>query len=296
MKIAIITPNEDGRGTTAIRDGINATDYKPQWIDPRLYSISDYVNKGCRAAIVGHKTNDDIIEKIQKPVIIWYPDIRNLSQYKKYGILDTFSKADYVFVKSTAKLNKLRSTNKNTYYFKQSVSPKVYKPQPKTNEYKTDVVFAGSVEHHFHQERIDWVDRLEAENFDFSLYGDRNNPAIIDPTEYSKMCRSAKINVDMSAMLPESEGYLSARAYQVWGCGGFLIARRSYNMEDYFPIKGDNKICDTWLDIDELVDKCYYYINHPGERKKIARNGLEWFKEEGSSVHVVKRILDKAGL
>lgn len=294
MKIAVLTGRLDGRSTRAIIDGAKELGHTATFIDRKIYDLPSTVSKKFDLSILEWKLSDSAIEQITIPTVLWYPDVRNFQEYYNTGMVGTVEKVDYAFVKSTRYLDKWRTINPNTYYFRQSVSPLQYTPPEEITEddrekYGCDVVFAGSVRKHHHQEREYFHKALQLANFDYNLWGDNGRVRISDPREYAKMCRCSKVNVGMTGMLPEMEGYQSARAYQVWACGGFLLAKRCRNMEEYFPV---GEICDTWGDKKELIEKCWYWIEHPDERREIAKRGREWFVSQGSSVHVMARILD----
>ena len=292
MEFRVLTPSRDGRSTTAIVDGLRLLGHDAYWTDPKIYGLVDYCSRA-DGVFVTKNTSTEILRHVNSPTILWYPDVRDFAVYERTNMVDVVEEVDYMLVKTTRYIDKWRSYNRNTHYFKQSVSPEVYSPPDEItpsdhSKFDCDVVFCGTTDQHYHGERREWVDTLRDADFDFKLWCGDGNERVEDPDQYAKMVKCSKINIGMSARLPESEGYLSARAYMVWACGGFFLARRCKNFYNYFP----ENICDTWVDTDELVDKCHYWINHPEERKQIAENAREWFLEEGSSKSVMERILD----
>lgn len=83
-----------------------------------------------------------------------------------------------------------------------------------------------------------------------------------------KVFHLSKINLNMT-IRPIQSG-LSLRVYDVLGSGGFLITNYQPELEELFEIGKD---LEVYTSIDELIDKCRYYLAHDKERCQIAQNG-----------------------
>lgn len=92
-------------------------------------------------------------------------------------------------------------------------------------------------------------------------------------TEMPKVFHLSKINLNIT-IRPIQSG-LSLRIWDVLGCGGFLITNYQEELPDHFTPGVD---LETFSDLDELVDKCRYYLTHEDIRLKIARTGYEKVK------------------
>lgn len=92
-------------------------------------------------------------------------------------------------------------------------------------------------------------------------------------TEMPKAFRLSKINLNMT-IKPIQTG-LPLRIFDICGCGGFLMTNYQAELPDYFEIGTD---IVAYSSMDELVDKCAYYLNHEEERRQIAQNGYQKVK------------------
>lgn len=65
---------------------------------------------------------------------------------------------------------------------------------------------------------------------------------------------------------------IKARNFEVPGCGAFLITEAADNFEDYYQ---DGKEVVIYQDMDDLIEKIRYYLEHDDEREKIAQAGYQ---------------------
>lgn len=144
------------------------------------------------------------------------------------------------------------------------------------------------------KERILTLNTL-AEHFDVSLYtrsdvSKLKNVRICGGVktieEMPKVFRLSKINLNMT-MRPIQTG-LPLRIFDIMGCGGFLMTNYQEEISDYFEIGSD---LETYTSLEELVDKCGYYLEHDDIRQKIARNGYEKVKSEHNYMSRIKEML-----
>uniref|UniRef100_UPI0040571DAD CgeB family protein n=1 Tax=Acetatifactor sp. TaxID=1872090 RepID=UPI0040571DAD len=103
-------------------------------------------------------------------------------------------------------------------------------------------------------------------------------------TEMPKVFHLSKINLNMT-IKPIQTG-LPLRIFDILGCGGFLMTNYQEELPEMFEIGVD---LEAYSSMEELVDKCAYYLEHEEERKQIAVNGYRKVKENYS---YQKRILE----
>lgn len=87
-------------------------------------------------------------------------------------------------------------------------------------------------------------------------------------TQMPKIFHLSKINLNMT-IKPIQSG-LPLRIFDILGCGGFLMTNYQPELTDYFEIGVD---VEAYSSLEELVDKCAYYLSHEKERETIAQNG-----------------------
>ena len=89
-----------------------------------------------------------------------------------------------------------------------------------------------------------------------------------------KVFHLSKINLNMT--MKSIQSGLPLRIFDIMGCGGFLMTNYQAELTDYFEIGKD---LEAYSSLDELIDKCAYYLTHEDERKKIALQGYETVKQ-----------------
>lgn len=130
-------------------------------------------------------------------------------------------------------------------------------------------------------ERIRTLNRL-AEEFRVDLYTRSNtnklknvclHGGIKTLTEMPKVFHTSKINLNMT-IRPIQSG-LPLRIFDILGCGGFLMTNYQSELDDHFEIGTD---LEAYSSIEELVEKCHYYLKNEDIRKKIAQSGYQKVK------------------
>ena len=105
-------------------------------------------------------------------------------------------------------------------------------------------------------------------------------------TEMPKIFHLSKINLNMT-IKPIQAG-LPLRIFDILGCGGFLMTNFQQELPEYFEIGVD---LEAYSSMDELVDKCAYYLEHEDARKQIALNGYRRVCEGHTYVHRMKEMI-----
>jgi len=104
--------------------------------------------------------------------------------------------------------------------------------------------------------------------------------------EMPKIFNLSKINLNMT-IRPIETG-LPLRCFDIMGCGGFLMTNYQSELTDMFEIGVD---LEAYSSIEELIDKCAYYLEHEDERKAIAYNGYMKVKNNYTYFHRMKDML-----
>lgn len=89
-------------------------------------------------------------------------------------------------------------------------------------------------------------------------------------TEMPKVFNLSKINLNMTIHAIETGA--SLRIWDIMGCGGFLMSNYQEELLEYLEPGVD---FDYYTTLDELIDKCGFYLENEDVRKKIALNGYE---------------------
>ena len=93
-------------------------------------------------------------------------------------------------------------------------------------------------------------------------------------TEMPKIFNISKINLNMT-IKPIQTG-LPLRIFDIMGCGGFCMTNYQAEIPELFEIGAD---LEAYGSLEELADKCSYYLTHEDERRQIALNGYRKVKE-----------------
>lgn len=92
--------------------------------------------------------------------------------------------------------------------------------------------------------------------------------------EMPKIFQCSKINLNPTAKSIKTG--ISQRIWDIMGSGGFLISNYQAELPEHFELGKD---IETYGSMEELADKCAYYLEHEEERKAIAKNGYEKVKK-----------------
>lgn len=105
-------------------------------------------------------------------------------------------------------------------------------------------------------------------------------------TEMPLIFAQSRINLNMT-VYPIRSG-LSLRIWDVLGCGGFLLTGQQPELNDYF-IPGRD--LETFSSIEEMLDKCAFYLAHEDIRMRIAASGRQKVLKEHTYLHRIGRML-----
>lgn len=119
------------------------------------------------------------------------------------------------------------------------------------------------------------------------LQGVRTHGGVTTLTEMPKIFHLSKINLNMT-IKPIQTG-LPLRIFDIMGCGGFLMTNYQSELTEHFEIGVD---LEAYASMEELVDKCAYYLEHEEERKQIALNGYRKVCEQHTHIHRMKEMIE----
>ena len=133
----------------------------------------------------------------------------------------------------------------------------------------------------FHASEIDRIRTLNllAEYFKVDLYTSsdassvpkvRTHGAVGSLNEMPKIFHLSKINLNLT-MKPIQSG-LPLRIFDIMGCGGFCLTNYQEEISDYFEIGKD---LETYSSLEELIEKCAFYLENDDIRREIAIRGYE---------------------
>ena len=104
-----------------------------------------------------------------------------------------------------------------------------------------------------------------------------------------KVFHLSKINLNIT--IKSIQTGLPLRIFDIMGCCGFLMTNYQAELTDYFEIGRD---LEAYSSLDELVDKCAFYLEHEDIRQKIARNGYEKIRQHHTYHHRIAEMLRNA--
>lgn len=147
-------------------------------------------------------------------------------------------------------------------------------------------------------ERIQTLNQL-ADYFQVSLYTRSNTDRLRNVqvkggvktlTEMPLVFANSSINLNMT--MRSIKTGLPLRIYDIMGCGGFLMTNYQAELPEYFEIGKD---LEAYGSMDELLDKCNYYLQHEEERARIARSGYEKVKQFHTYEQRVQKMIFEVG-
>lgn len=143
-------------------------------------------------------------------------------------------------------------------------------------------------------ERITVLNTL-AQNFKVDLYTKSpadflQNVNVHTSVDYytimNKIFYLSKINLNIT--LSSIETGVPQRILDIMGCGGFVLTNYQEELEDMFVI---GKEIEVFRNIEELMEKCTYYLSHEKERLTIAMNGYKKVRDSFSYQHQLQKMI-----
>lgn len=97
----------------------------------------------------------------------------------------------------------------------------------------------------------------------------------------------SKINLNIS--LRSIRSGIPLRAFDIIGCGGFLLSNYQADFADCF-VAGED--FDFYEDENDLLNKLDYYLSHDSIRAEIAANGQRKLTEQHTFLHRIRQMLE----
>ena len=94
-------------------------------------------------------------------------------------------------------------------------------------------------------------------------------------TEMPVIFHNSDINLNTTSKSIRSG--IPLRLWDIMASGGFVLSNFQVELPEYFEL---GIHLDTYASMDELLEKCDYYLSHEKQRKEIAANGLEEIKQK----------------
>ncbi len=118
-------------------------------------------------------------------------------------------------------------------------------------------------------------------------YPEINNIGMVDYyREAPLVYQNSKINLNIS--LRSIQSGIPLRAFDIMGCGGFLLTNYQGDFMEHF-VPGEDFV--YYENRQDLAEKVAYYLSHEEERKQIARSGYEKVKQFHTYRHRVAEML-----
>lgn len=125
----------------------------------------------------------------------------------------------------------------------------------------------------------------------FKVYGNGwgDNSGNVNSSQYeeAKIYRGCKIAISISHY--NVDGYFSDRLGRALCSGSMVLSHDYKGIEKDFHV---GQHLAVFNHLDDMVDRCQYYLDNPVEREQIALNGQQHASKEYSYQNIVKQIIE----
>ena len=218
-------------------------------------------------------------------------------------IIDSAPFYDHIFCQGTEAIELLDQEGiQGAQWLPMACDPDEHRPVELSAEekerYGNDVVFVGS----YYQGRAELFEGLV--NFDLGIWGpgwekleakSKLRKCIkgshTPPSEWLKIYSASKIVLvthyqDSEERFPVYQA--SPKIFEAMACGAFVI---SDNQRDVFSLFKDGEHLIRFDNPGELVEKIKYYLDHPDERKEVAKRGRKEVLKNHTYEHRIETLL-----
>ena len=105
--------------------------------------------------------------------------------------------------------------------------------------------------------------------------------------EMPNVFRRSRINLNIT--LRGMKSGIPLRAFDIMGCGGFLLSNFQADFLDFF-VPGEDFV--YYESKEDLLQKIDYYLDHEEERQAIAKNGHDKVAEGHTYRHRIREMFD----
>jgi len=107
-----------------------------------------------------------------------------------------------------------------------------------------------------------------------------------------RIFRQSRINLNLNDIGDFAARQIKKRTFEVPGCRGFLLTIPAGHLDAYYEPGREVAVASS---LEELIDKCRYYLVHDKEREEIARRGYERTLAEHTWSHRLKDMFECLG-
>lgn len=294
----------------------------------RVVSESQESNLGwCPELIVvmkGLELEHETVEAVKKNnpnavLVNWFFDVylQDKPIWEREDYFPTLKLYDYYFCSLKGVADKLNELGfNNAKYLDEACFPpwnkEVYMNAFQEKKYGEDISFCGSLGMiKQHKMRLETLTKLADEGFNLKIWGDvicdwKHIPqqlkmfiaskSVVNE-DHSKVCQASLINLGIDQDVNIDMGH-SARVYRVLCAGGLYLSNATKGLDRMFkvnkkgePITADQEIV-LYYDLNDLIDKCDFLLEHEDIRKSIAKNGQRLVLEKHKFTDRVKELLE----
>jgi glycosyltransferase involved in cell wall biosynthesis len=278
--------------------GLCATPGTNNGLQKAFRKVSEY-----REIHTGHKDlNDQIVRdvtdfmpdivfmQIQTPNIILIETLRQIKEHcgkivnftgdvrspLPYWYIETGKEIDLSLFVSQTDVEIARVRGINAEWLQIGFDPEIYNDKVAPAKVP-EIVFTANNYDHFelsqYRKEVAYALNREFKNR-FQLYGNGWTIPSLDCNasmeKQASIFRGAKICISVSNF--NHSYYTSDRLLKSMGAGAFCL---SHDFEGYDNLYTDKENIAVFNSIPDMIEKCYYYLEHEEERNRIAKNGYE---------------------
>jgi spore maturation protein CgeB len=142
----------------------------------------------------------------------------------------------------------------------------LYRPLPLDKKY--DVSFVGQP----HGDRPQVIQALQRAGIGVHVWGFGWPNGRVSQTQFIRIISMSRINLNLSNASVGGTDQLKGRDFEVPGCRGFLITKKTEDLARYYEI---GREVETYESTDELVAKIRHYLKAEAERERISEAGYQ---------------------
>ena len=211
-----------------------------------------------------------------KTAVKIYWSIDNIYESTLYHdtLLTRIEKFDYIFTAHKNSVPYFSKLGPKTYWLPPYYDPEVNRKLDRAKDF--DVTFVGNI----YGARIGYVNNLKKRLSNFSTFF-----GTAYYNDLNEIYNRSKIVLNFA-----NRRELNFRTFEVLGSGAFLLNEFSEEVLELFQ---ENVDLVTFSDLDELIDKIFYYLDRDTEREKIASSGHRKVQELHTLEARIKELLEK---
>ena len=162
---------------------------------------------------------------------------------------------------------------------------------------KYDVTFIGQP----HDNRREIIQSIHDSGIKVQVWGSGWESGRLSQEEMIRVFNQSRINLNLSKASTPNRGaqddknpeQIKGRSFEIPGCGGFQLSGSAENLDNYYEV-GKEVVC--FEEVDDLIEKIYYYLSNEDERAAIAQAGYKRTLRDHTYVHRFTNIFKRLGL